>query len=318
MEDLIDEHIPPRPRPVAQSGVRSAAPLARVRSPSEHIPTDRAPDGDPQASTFEYPKKPIVSYAQTHEDVLLWRALHDVQRGFYIDIGAHDPTALSVTRAFYEHGWRGINVEPDPQYAEKLRKERPRDVTLEVALSHSPGMATLYEFGDTGLSTLVKEIADEHMAAGFKAMERRIPVTTLAALLDGLGDQQIHFLKIDVEGYEQQVLRGADFTKIRPWIVLLEAVRPMTTVSSYGSWEPLLLQAGYEFTYFDGLNRYYIAEEHRCLRQCFSVPVSICDPFRDNEVVRLSAAVADLERNSVQQPGLVGRLSGVMADLEHD
>ena len=56
-------------------------------------------------------------YAQTHEDVLLWRALHNVQHGFYIDIGAHDPTALSVTRAFYEHGWRGINVEPDPQYA---------------------------------------------------------------------------------------------------------------------------------------------------------------------------------------------------------
>ena len=92
---------------------------------AEHIPTDRTPDGDPPASTFEYPKKPIVSYAQTHEDVLLWRALHNVQHGFYIDVGAHDPTALSVTRAFYEHGWHGINVEPDPQYAEKLRKERP-------------------------------------------------------------------------------------------------------------------------------------------------------------------------------------------------
>ena len=285
---------------------------------AEHTPPERSPDADPQALPFEYPKEAIISYAQTREDVLLWSALHNVHRGFYVDIGAHDPTALSVTRAFYDHGWRGINVEPDPIYAEKLRKERPRDVTLEVALSHSPGMATLYEFGDTGLSTLVKEIADGHMTAGFKATERRIPVTTLAALLDDLGDRQVHFLKIDVEGFERQVLRGADFAKVRPWIVLLESVRPMTTVASYGSWEPLLLEAGYEFAYFDGLNRYYIAEEHPGLKRFFSVPVSACDPFRDNEVVRLSAAVADLERDSVQQASLVGRLSGVLADLERD
>jgi FkbM family methyltransferase len=172
---------------------------------AEHTQLGRPPDADHQALAFEYPKKAIISYAQTHEDVLLWRALHDVPRGFYIDIGAHDPTALSVTRAFYDHGWRGINVEPDPNFAEKLRKERTRDVTLEVALSHSPGMATLYEFGDTGLSTLVKEIADGHMAAGFAATERRIPVTTLAALLDDLDNQQVHFLKIDVEGYERPI-----------------------------------------------------------------------------------------------------------------
>ena len=151
-----------------------------------------------------------------------------------------------------------------------------------------------------------------------KATERRVLVTTLAALLDDLGDQQVHFLKIDVEGYERQVLLGANFANVRPWIVLLEAVRPTTTEATYGSWEPLMLEAGYKFAYFDGLNRYYIAEEHPELRRYFSVPVSICDPFRDSEAVRLSAAVTELERDSVRQASLVGRLSGVMADLELD
>jgi len=122
---------------------------------ADQAPPEQAPDADAPALAFEYPKQAIISYAQTREDVLLWRALHKVNRGFYIDVGAHDPTALSVTRAFYDHGWRGINVEPNPSYAEKLRTERPRDVTLEVALGHRPGMATFYEFGDTGLSTLV-------------------------------------------------------------------------------------------------------------------------------------------------------------------
>jgi hypothetical protein len=150
----------------------SATGVTMDDSIAEHTTPGPAPGAAPQALAFEYPKETIVSYAQTHEDVLLWRALHNVHRGFYIDVGAHDPTLLSVTRAFYDHGWRGINVEPDPLYAEKLRKERPRDVTLEVALSHSPGMATLYEFGDSGLSTLTKEIADGHMAAGSAARSR--------------------------------------------------------------------------------------------------------------------------------------------------
>jgi FkbM family methyltransferase len=254
-----------------------------------------APDPDAAAFAFDYPKEAIISYAQTREDVVLWRALHGVPCGFYIDIGAHDPTDLSVTRAFYDRGWRGINVEPNPSYAEKLRKERPRDVTLQVALGDTPGVATLYEFGDTGLSTLAKEIADGHILAGFKAAEQRVPVTTLAQLLDDFVEPQVHFLKIDVEGYEQQVLRGADFTKVRPWIVLIEAVRPMTTTANWEAWESILLEAGYEFVYFDGLNRFYIAEEHRDdLKRYFSVPVSICDPFRDSEVVRLSGEVARL------------------------
>lgn len=54
------------------------------------------------------------------------------------------------------------------------------------------------------------------MAAGCKATERRVSVTTLAELLDDLGEQPVQFLKIDVEGFEEQVLRGADFTRVRP------------------------------------------------------------------------------------------------------
>jgi FkbM family methyltransferase len=284
----------------------------------DHASPERASDAGGSPGSFDYPKEPIVSYAQTREDVLLWRALHNVPYGFYIDVGAHDPTALSVTRAFYDHGWQGMNVEPDPIYAQKLRKERPRDVTLEVALGDRPGMATLYDFGDTGLSTLVKEIADRHIAAGFNAEERRVPVTTLAELLDGLGDQQVHFLKIDVEGFEEHVLRGTDFAKARPWIVLIEAVRPMTTISSYGSWETLLLEAGYEFVYFDGLNRFYVAAEHPELKRFFSVPVSICDPFRDSELLRLSGVVADLERDKGRLAGEMAGLSAVVFELQRD
>ena len=55
----------------------------------------------------------FVSYAQNFEDVMLWRALKHISNGFYIDVGAWSPDIDSVTRIFYEHGWRGVNVEPN-------------------------------------------------------------------------------------------------------------------------------------------------------------------------------------------------------------
>lgn len=54
----------------------------------------------------------FISYAQNFEDVRLWRVLKQFEHGFYIDVGANDPRHHSVTKAFYDHGWQGINVEP--------------------------------------------------------------------------------------------------------------------------------------------------------------------------------------------------------------
>jgi|SRR5262245_3315890 len=56
----------------------------------------------------------VISYAQNFEDIILWRALKHVEKGFYIDIGAQDPVVDSVSLAFYEKGWRGVHVEPVP------------------------------------------------------------------------------------------------------------------------------------------------------------------------------------------------------------
>ena len=53
----------------------------------------------------------FVSYAQNFEDVMLWRALKHIKQGCYIDVGAQDPIHDSVSKVFYEHGWRGIHIE---------------------------------------------------------------------------------------------------------------------------------------------------------------------------------------------------------------
>ncbi len=222
----------------------------------------------------------FISYAQNFEDVMLWRALKHIDRGFYIDVGANDPDKESVTKAFYERGWSGINVEPIPQWFERLEKERPRDINLQLALGAEPGEITLYEIPDTGLSTSEKKFAERHEAErGYHIRELRVKVDTLSNVCEKFHLAPIHFLKVDVEGMEMAVFQGTDFGKIRPWIILVESTLPNSQEASYSEWESLLLNGGYEYAYFDGLNRFYVAVEHENLKAAFKTPPNVFDEF---------------------------------------
>jgi FkbM family methyltransferase len=242
-----------------------------------------------------YPASGIVSYAQNREDILLWRALHDVGEGFYIDVGAQDPSQDSVTRAFYDRGWRGINIEPAAGYFEKLCEGRPRDLTLPVALGDRPGWGALYEFPNTGLSTLVKEVASGHRANGFTFLDRRVQILTLATLWEKFVKGEVHFLKIDVEGFERQVIAGAELVRFRPWIIIIEATEPLTWEGAWEDWEPTLLESRYKFVHFDGLNRWYLAEERSNLEARFDAPPNIFDRFQLAVVVSLQDRAAAAE-----------------------
>lgn len=156
---------------------------------------------------------PFVSYAQNLEDVRLWRALKLFPRGFYIDVGANHPRIDSVTLAFYERGWRGINIEPLPHLHRELERERPEDLNLNLAIGEREGRATLYEMAASGLSTLDPELARQRQAEGCTATPREVKVSTLDAICAAHVEGPIHFLKIDVEGLEGAVLRGLDLNR---------------------------------------------------------------------------------------------------------
>ncbi len=220
----------------------------------------------------------FVSYAQNFEDVLLWRAFRHLATGFYIDVGAAHPDTDSVTRAFYDRGWRGINIEPAAGFFTRLEAARPRDVNLKVALGAAAGRAAFFSVVGTGLSTLSESAADTYRTQRLDVGREEIDVQTLADVCRRHAAEDIHFLKIDVEGSEQAVLAGADLRSFRPRIVLVEATAPMSTVETHAEWEPGLLAAGYRFLWFDGLNRFYAAEEHFDeLTAHFRVPVNVFD-----------------------------------------
>ena len=221
---------------------------------------------------------PFTSYAQNFEDVMLWRALSHVARGRYIDIGAQHPVVDSVSLAFYEKGWRGTHVEPVPQYAELLRAHRPDETVLQLALADREGTLELNLISDTGLTTGVDDYARRHQQErGLPHQKISVPVTTLAAAFGDLRGQDIHWLKIDVEGFETEVLRGWDSQLLRPWILVVEATIPNSMQTDHQRWEHIVTQASYTPVYFDGLNRYYVAAEHPELIPAFGAPPNVFD-----------------------------------------
>jgi FkbM family methyltransferase len=221
----------------------------------------------------------FISYAQNFEDVMLWRALKHVKEGFYVDIGAQDPVVDSVSLAFYENGWRGIHVEPTKQYSTKLRQARPDEIVEQEAIGSGDGFITFYEFQDTGLSTADPDNAQKHKQAGFSCIESVVPIVSLDALFERIGQRIIHWLKLDVEGLEKSVLESWKDSNARPWVLVIESTRPMTQEESYTEWEDLVLSKGYRFAYFDGLNCFYVYSEQSCLLDAFRAPPNIFDGF---------------------------------------
>ncbi|WP_063889240.1 FkbM family methyltransferase [Burkholderia ubonensis] len=219
----------------------------------------------------------FLSFAQNFEDIVLWRALSDVEQGFYIDVGANEPIEDSVTKAFYERGWHGVNVEPVTEHFDALVQDRPRDINLACALGERPGRLTLYEIDARGLSTNAPEIANRYRESGRVYGEREVEVRTLADVCEAYAPRDIHFLKIDVEGFERKVLLGADFKRFRPWILVIESTEPNSPVDNSAEWESIVTDAGYEYAYFDGLNRFYVAAEHRDLKPRIALAPNVFD-----------------------------------------
>lgn len=221
----------------------------------------------------------LVSYAQNFEDVILWRALKHVENGFYIDVGAQDPVFESVSLAFYENGWRGVHVEADPHYAELLREARPDEDVIEAAAGSDEGEIEFFSVTDTGLGTGDKDIAQKHEAEGRTVKPLRVRCLPFQQILDRYADRDIHWLKIDVEGMEEAVIDGWGTSPARPWVVVLESTIPNSPVQNHASWEPKLTALGYEFVYFDGLNRFYVSVAHPELKAAFGPGPNFFDNF---------------------------------------
>jgi FkbM family methyltransferase len=202
-----------------------------------------------------------LSYTQNLEDYHLSLAFAGQHTGRYIDIGAGHPIADNVSFWFYERGWQGIAVEPQADLVALYPRLRPRDVVVQSLVGRACGEGDFHAVDRLhGFSTTVERHAQQARQFGADYRTLRLPVVTLARLCEQ-HPGEIDFLKIDVEGGEQDVLAGGDWRRHRPKVIVIEAVLPGSGEPAWSEWEPFLLAQGYRFALFDTLNRFYVAQE---------------------------------------------------------
>ncbi len=146
--------------------------------------------------------------------------------GTFVDVGANKGDfALLAAKSAGETG-RVICVEPEPSNATWIRRNIElngyRNITVcDLALSDHDGEALLHLGTKSGFHTLLSGALQRDV--GSLVVKTR----KLDSLLEELGATKVDVLKIDVEGAELQVLKGAVETlRANPKIVLLIDIHP--------------------------------------------------------------------------------------------
>lgn len=157
--------------------------------------------------------------------MILRRIFENTPIGTYVDVGAYHPWRFSNTYFFYKRGWSGINLDATPGSAELFHKARPRDLSIEAAISRDGRELTLYSFDDPALNTLDEQVARKLEANLYRVVAtRRVRTHRLVDILQAnlSSGARIDFLTVDVEGMDSEVLESNDWSRFRPDYVLVE------------------------------------------------------------------------------------------------
>lgn len=144
--------------------------------------------------------------------------------GFFIEAGANDGVSQSNTY-FLERalGWRGVLVEPVPRLFKKCRRNRRNSVVFNCALVSPENEGTDVSICDMGARGLLSRVSEGKSASD--GVVTRTCGRTLTSILTELEVEQIDFFSLDVEGYELEVLKGMDFSRFVPSLILIETAQ---------------------------------------------------------------------------------------------
>lgn len=194
----------------------------------------------------------FYSYSAFGEDrvALGWLSLSGLKMEEirYLDIGASHPVVLSNTMLMYQCGASGALVEPDAQMAAALRARRPRDVVIQAAVAFDGRRsATLVQLSSSVFNTFSEERAERivQSSAAWTAPQTIVGRTDVKLLpINCIIEENLdavvpHFLSIDAEGVDFEILQSLDLNRFRPWIICTEKSRPISDFCA------LLLPHGY-------------------------------------------------------------------------
>jgi FkbM family methyltransferase len=175
---------------------------------------------------------------------------HGARDGFFVDVGANEPTDGSQTWHLEKLGWRGVVIEPQPRLAQKLKEQR-RAAVFACACSSPQNAGKMLPFQTAGIFS---SLNPDFFVAGMRKEEIiEVPVRTLDDILvEATAPSPIDLLAIDVESHEIDVLNGLTLTRWRPRLIFIE-----DTVLNLRL-HRLLRSRGYKWLRRTGINSWYV------------------------------------------------------------
>ena len=164
-----------------------------------------------------------ITFTHEGEDILIPFFLKNIDRGIYVDVGAHHPFSFSKTALLYSKGWHGINIEPLPGAKELFDKHRPNDINLNCGISLKHEFLTYYMFKEPAVNTFSSAEVEIRKRQGY-VLINKISVETypLAEILEKhLRGQSISLLTVEAQSYEYEVLRSNNWDLFKPKLIIV-------------------------------------------------------------------------------------------------
>lgn len=210
----------------------------------------------PLAVNQELRDRLLKTYSQFNEDIFLWQLFEGKKSGYYVDIGANDPENLSNTKKFYDMGWSGINVEPNPRLFRRHCECRPGDLNLNCGVGDVPGEMTFYEIDPDCYSTFDPEAARSTKFSSSRKVIAELPVKIVTINdIFALCKQPVDFLSVDTENFDYKVLSVNDWSRNRPKVIVVELNH-----DENNEVYKLLRQQNYDLIHFNGTNGIFVDE----------------------------------------------------------
>jgi FkbM family methyltransferase len=167
-------------------------------------------------------------YSQYKQDEYLETTIFKGYKGgFYVDVGSHDGVSLNNTLYFERNNnWSGINIEPIKDVFDKLVENRTadRNTNINCAICNYDGEADFYL--NEGYTEMLSGIIENYDARHLERLKNentemlattqvvKVNTKRLQTILDEHVVSHIHYLSIDVEGAEFEVIKSIDFDKV--------------------------------------------------------------------------------------------------------
>lgn len=192
-------------------------------------------------STPEAPARARASSARNGEDLVIDRLLAGRTGITYVDIGSSNPDSDSSTYLHYLAGGFGVCINPNPDLAGRYRRVRPRDRFVHAGVSGSALVRVYFRYQNPVFNTFsekkaerTRRKADERLSRGRELIDK--VVVPMRPLLDILGEldlpagflDDLDLLSIDGEDRATDLMRGIDFGRFRPKLIVVRTDLELT------------------------------------------------------------------------------------------